>query len=204
MVKNQRQNATSSDLFGLVLSGGKSTRMGRDKGTIEYHGMPQREYLFEMLQSVCDQTFLSIRAEQQGGIGEAWQTIVDMDRYRGPLNGLLSAHEKYPEVAWLVLACDLPLITVGAIRQLISARRPEKDATAMATKSSGLPEPLVAIWEAGGLVKAKKYLEGSDSSCPRKFLLNSDTALVYPEDDQLLCNANSLAEYREVLTKLAT
>ncbi|NNE77041.1 MAG: NTP transferase domain-containing protein, partial [Pricia sp.] len=48
-------------IYGLVLAGGKSSRMGKDKGLIPYHGMPQREYLYHLLGRVCDKTFLSIR-----------------------------------------------------------------------------------------------------------------------------------------------
>jgi molybdopterin-guanine dinucleotide biosynthesis protein A len=116
----------------------------------------------------------------------------------------LSAHKSFPEAAWLVLACDLPLINSGTIGQLIEARDPAKDATACATRESGLPEPLAAVWEPDGLEKARRYLRDSESSCPRKFLLKSDVTLLYPENDQLLCNANSPAEYREIRQKLAT
>ena len=62
---------TSIDkLYGLVLSGGKSTRMGTDKGLITYHGIPQREYIYKLLEEVCDATFLSIRDDQAATIPE--------------------------------------------------------------------------------------------------------------------------------------
>ncbi len=191
-------------LFGLVLSGGKSTRMGIDKGNISYHGLPQREYLYNMLNGICERTFLSIRADQQQGIPAGKDAIVDKDEYKGPFNGIMSAHKLYKDMAWIVLACDLPLINTETISRLISFRDPARDATALATKESGLPEPLAAIWEPHGLAKAMVHLRNTEGSCPRKFLLKSDISIVFPESDLLLSNANSPVEYEEIRDKLAT
>jgi molybdopterin-guanine dinucleotide biosynthesis protein A len=191
-------------LYGLVLSGGKSTRMGSDKGQLTYHGMPQREYLYELLEKVCNRVFISIREEQRDSFSRDFRFITDNDRFKGPFNGIMSAHAQYPAVAWMVLACDLPLIDLPTLQHLRDSRRPAMDATAFATKKSRLPEPLAAIWEVSGLNKAGEYLGTSDSSCPRKFLINAHTHLIAPEDDSLLCNANSLEEYREVRAQLTS
>jgi molybdenum cofactor guanylyltransferase len=177
--------------------------MGMDKGMIEYHGKPQREYLYNLLGTFCARTFLSIRAHQESQFGEGFNLITDTDRFRGPFNGILSAHACHPDKAWIVLACDLPLIDTQTIKALIDSRDTARDATALATVESGLPEPLAAIWEAGGLEKAWKHLENSDSSCPRKFLIhNANTCLVNPLSDQVLSNANTLTEYQEIWAKL--
>lgn len=197
-------NKVKGKLYGLILSGGKSTRMGTDKGTIIYHGLPQREFLYNMLNAICERTFLSIRADQQQGIPGGKDTIVDKDEYKGPFNGIMSAHNLYKDIAWLVLACDLPLINPETISRLISLRDPTRDATALATKESGLPEPLAAIWEPHGLAKAMVHLQNTESSCPRKFLMSSDISIVFPESDLLLSNANSPLEYEEIRQNLAS
>ena len=145
-------------LYGLVLSGGKSTRMGNDKGLIEYHRVPQREFLYHLLDKVCDKTFLSVRNEQKEELATDFNLIVDENKFRGPLNGILSAHSKYPNMAWLVLACDLPLINDESIAALIANRDSSKIATAYATKDSMLPEPLATIWEPLGLKNAITYM----------------------------------------------
>ena len=190
-------------IYGLVLSGGKSTRMGMDKGLIAYHGIPQRDYLYQLLERICDKTFMSIRKEQEAEISSTFNTIVDEDVFKGPFNGILSAHKKYPDVAWLVLACDLPLIDEKSLRELIEARKGSAEATAFAQKGNPLPEPLCAIWEPQALKGAKTYLEQGNGSCPRKFLINNNTHLVFPENAQVLMNANSEVEYKEAMTKLA-
>ncbi len=194
---------SNAKLYGLVLSGGKSTRMGTDKGLIAYHELPQREHLYCLLNQVCEQTFISLREEQKDELSKKMETIVDLDEFKGPYNGLLSAHKKYPEVAWLVLACDLPLMDLKAIEELISARDSEFLATAFALKENPLPEPLCAIWEPKALTDSKAYLERGNGTCPRKYLINSKVKLVFPKREYVLLNANSKEEYKEALAKLA-
>tara|TARA_R110002050_G_scaffold118625_1_gene236087 strand:+ start:11695 stop:12288 length:594 start_codon:yes stop_codon:yes gene_type:complete len=195
---------TSVDkIYGLVLSGGKSTRMGKDKGLIAYHGTPQREYIYKLLREVCEETFISIRKDQVAEIPNNFQVIVDKDKFKGPYNGILSAHQKYPNVAWLVLACDLPLIDVAALKELIASRNSTKLATAFASKENPLPEPLCAIWEAEGLKASVKYMNSQQGSCPRKFLINNDVALVFPANEKVLLNANSESEYQEAIKIVA-
>ncbi len=191
-----------TEIYGLVLCGGKSTRMGHDKGAIVYHDLPQQEHLFQLLEQLCDHTFFSIREEQRATLPEGTNYIIDQNKYRGPFNGLLSAYERYPDVAWMVMACDLPLMDLKALKKLASERDVTKYATAFATLKSGLPEPLAAIWEPKALEEAIGYLNKGDSTCPRKFLINSDTKLVAPEDDEVLLNANSEEDYKQVLLRL--
>ncbi|MGO4920439.1 NTP transferase domain-containing protein [Maribacter spongiicola] len=194
---------SNAKLYGLVLSGGKSTRMGEDKGLITYHNLPQREHLYHLLSEVCYQTFLSIRKDQESEISNSFKTILDQDEFRGPYNGLLSAHKAHPEAAWLVLACDLPLMDKRALEELIAARNSDKIASAFADAEDPLPEPLCAIWEPEALKQSVEYLKAGNGSCPRKFLINSDVNLVFPKQKEVLLNANSRAEYEEALLKIA-
>ena len=194
---------SNAKLYGLVLSGGKSTRMGEDKGLIQYHDKPQREHLYELLDEVCDRTYLSIRSDQAQEIPKNYKTIIDDDHYRGPYNGLLSAHLKFPEVAWLVLACDLPMMDKEALKELIAARNSGKIASAFADAEIPLPEPLSAIWEPEALKQSITYLNAGNGTCPRKFLINADVNLVFPKRKEVLLNANSRTEYEEAVLKLA-
>jgi len=189
-------------LYGLVLSGGKSTRMGADKGRIEYHGVPQQEYLYQLLEKFCDVVFLSIRSEQLGSTSSGIKTILDNNKYQGPFNGILSAHHKFPEVTWLVIACDLPLLDSKAIAQLIKERDSTKIATTFSTKESKMPEPLCAIWEVEGLKKAKEFLNKGESKSPRKFLTQNNVVLVVPDNEDVLLNANSKEVYEIAKLKI--
>ena len=192
-----------SKVYGLVLAGGKSRRMGKDKAQLSYHGMPHSQYLYNQIEGICDQVFMSVRKDQVVQYDQDFNIIVDQDEFRGPFNGLLSAYDQFPEVAWLVVACDLPLIDRLSLRFLMDQRDSGMAATAFATSKDGLPEPLIAIWEPKTLRDAREYLKQSDSSCPRKYLINSNTKLVHPKDDKVLLNANVEEDYNEVMKILS-
>ena len=75
-------------------------------------------------------------------------------------------------------------------------------ATAFAIKENPLPEPLCAIWEPHAFRESLAYLEAGNGTCPRKFLINNPTKLVFPKNVNVLLNANSEVEYKEALGKL--
>ena len=77
-----------SVLHGLVVCGGQSTRMGMDKSQLQYHGVPQREWLYELLQPLCEDVYISCNAEQAAEIGDSYPTITDATIYRniGPVS----------------------------------------------------------------------------------------------------------------------
>ena len=156
--------AKDTKIIGLVLAGGKSMRMGQDKGLLNYRGKPHRMYLLEELAPLCDSVFLSIRKEQEAALENDVPRIVDENIYRGPFNGLLSAHHAFPDAALLVIACDLPLVDRQVLKYLLDHRDPNSVATAFASKESNLPEPLAALWEPSGLAAAEVSLRTAKSS----------------------------------------
>ncbi|MCP4456781.1 MAG: molybdenum cofactor guanylyltransferase, partial [Cytophagales bacterium] len=152
------------DLNGLILTGGKSSRMGEDKSLIEYHSKPQSQYLYELVKEFLPNTYLSVRGGQQ--FNYQCDVIEDQLSTKGPINGILSAMKLYPDKAWLVLACDLPLMTRETIKYLIEERDQSKLATAYATDKTGLPEPLVAIWEYSALEALSQHHLVEEKNCP--------------------------------------
>src|SRR5690606_850124 len=137
----------TTELYGLILSGGMSSRMGVDKARLEYHGRPQVQYLYELLHGLGLKTYVSCRSEQAHN-PEYHNLSVITDRFLGfgPLGGILSAQAAHPDKAWLVVACDLPLITTETMQELIAARDPMKQATAYYNLERKHYEPLFAIY----------------------------------------------------------
>lgn len=191
MITNE-QNKTVAPLYGLVLAGGRSTRMGQDKSLMTWHGREQRYYMADLLQGLCDDVYLSVRPDQQSEIDAAYKTIADVYTDAGPLAGILSAMSTRLDVAWLVTACDLPLLDTPTLQYLIDNRDASKMATTFYSPHDNLPEPLITIWEPGARGLLLEHLEGG-MKCPRKALIrNMDHVhmLTVPNTDALL-NANT-------------
>ncbi|MEO1517265.1 MAG: NTP transferase domain-containing protein [Bacteroidota bacterium] len=174
-------------LAGLVLAGGRSQRMGQDKGLLDYHGKPQRVHLLELLDQYCELVHLSVRPGQVVAIDMA--TLEDSFCDLGPYGAILSAFRQQPDYAWLVVAVDLPLLGPHALEQLLAARNPSKVATAFYNPETDFPEPLITIWEPRAYPILLQFL-AQGHSCPRKVLINSDIELVTLEDPAVLMNAN--------------
>lgn len=194
---------SSATLYGLILAGGASSRMGRDKATLQYHGRSQLEWAFELLDSVCEKTFVSVRPDQHDEpIRAKLPQIVDIQPGIGPIAGISAALEAHPEKAWLVLACDLPFLSLDTLDNLIAHRDTTRIATAYRSTHDGLPEPLCAIWEPSARDAVNKSI-AMGKQCPRKILINSDAALLDPLDHHALDNINTPEEFNSAQTKLA-
>jgi molybdopterin-guanine dinucleotide biosynthesis protein A len=186
----------TAPLYGLVLAGGESRRMGQDKGLLDYHGKPQREYAADLLNGFCEKTFLSARVGQK--METAYEVIEDTFLDLGPYGGILSAFRQFPNVAWLVVACDLPLLDATTLQQLVDNRNITKIATAFESATEAFPEPLIAIWEPKAYTVLLQFL-GKGYSCPRKVLINSDIKLLRANNLGALQNVNDPAERAAVL-----
>src|SRR5438046_2730691 len=93
-------------LNGLVLAGGRSVRMGTDKGVISWHGKEQRYYMADLLRPLCRDVFISCRAGQQLQMDPGYETIIDAFPGLGQFGAILSAFGEQKNAAWLVVACD--------------------------------------------------------------------------------------------------
>ena len=185
--------APNIPLYGLVLAGGKSVRMGEDKGMLNWHGIPQRYYMANLLSGICAEVYISCREEQAAGIDSRYLTITDSHKDAGPIGGILSAFERHGAVAWLVLACDLPLLDAGTLKYLVDNRNPAAIATTFKSPYDGLPEPLVTIWEPESYpILLAKINDGM--KCPRKALINSNAHILEPPNKIALTNANTPAD----------
>lgn len=178
-------------VYGLVLAGGESRRMGQDKALLVRHGQSQLAYLTELLGQVTERVFVSTRSAQQHDEERSrFDQIIDRYENIGPMAGILSALEEHPGVDWLVVACDLPNIDESTLRLLLERRSEELPFTAFRSSHDGLPEPLCAVYRAGSDVILRKFV-ADGVVCPRKVLLRSATELLDQPDPGALDNINT-------------
>lgn len=181
-------------VWGLVLAGGESRRMGRDKALLERDGRTQLERSFDLLQRHVDRTFVSARAEQADEPERRrFPQIVDRFTGIGPVAGILSALQEQEGVSWLVLACDLPNVDDATIAFLLRYRSPDYPFTAFKSSYDGLPEPLCAIYRPESRAVVEDFVQDG-IVCPRKMLIRSPTHLLEQPDPGALDNVNTPAD----------
>jgi len=185
-----------SDLYGLVLAGGLASRMGTDKGDLSYHGVPQREYMYDLLSEFCSQVFTSCRP---GFESKKYKNpIIDKYDFDSPLNGILSALETHQQKAWLSVAVDMPLVDRETLDYLVSNRDPKRFATCFYDSNGIVPEPMLTIWEPKCVAPMLEMVKKSKCS-PRDLLVEVGAKMLLAPDRKVLLNVNDRASYQEAL-----
>ena len=184
---------TGAPLFGLVLTGGASRRMGHDKAVLQYRGRAQLDRSYDALSRHCERVFVSMRREQANdATRNRYPAIYDTLDNAGPIAGIAAAQATHPGHAWLVVACDLPFLTDDSLRFLI-ASRDGRPVVAYRSTHDDLPEPLCAIYEPETRLEILAFV-ASGRVCPRKFVISTGAALLEQKDPSTLDNINTPEE----------
>jgi molybdenum cofactor guanylyltransferase len=102
-------------IVGLVLAGGRSSRMGEDKAMLRIAGMSLLDLSVRALRDVgADQ--VAISGDRAGGIADRWPGT-------GPVGGIASAMHVLPDGEWLVVPVDMPRLGVDVLAPLLAERR---------------------------------------------------------------------------------
>jgi molybdopterin-guanine dinucleotide biosynthesis protein A len=178
-------------LHGLVLAGGKSRRMGRDKAALVTDGETQLARAVKRLAGFVDRVFVSTSTAQAGDpVRNEFEQIVDRYDDMGPIAGILSAMDTFPGHSWLVLACDLPNIDAATIGFLVDNASPDHPVTAFRSVIDDMPEPLCAVYRPAARTIIDGYV-AEGIKCPRKMLINSPTCLLRQPSPGALHNINT-------------
>ena len=178
-------------VWGLVLAGGKSRRMGSDKASLTQNGETQLSRAVSLLESQLPRVFVSTSREQAGdSTRKDFDKIVDAYIGLGPVAGIMSAMDHNPEVSWLVLACDLPELDEATIVNLLDEASTEHVATAYKSTHDDLPEPLCAIYRPAARETIDQFI-ADGFNCPRKILIKAATHLLTQPNSRALHNINS-------------
>lgn len=169
--------------------------MGRDKSLMVIHQHPQRQHLFNLLKNFCREVYLSCKDES--GVPPALNPIVDIFQIDSPLNGILSAFARDPEMAWLTVAVDMPFVDAPAIQQLLTQRDSGKVASCFRDSDGRKPEPLFTLWEPRAFPLLRQFHDEGHIS-PREFLMKNDIELLTIPDRRTLANINSPEELKSL------
>ena len=194
----------ASEMYGLVLAGGQSRRMGRDKALLVRDGQSQLSHMVSLLDTVVERVFVSARSDQANDSERSrFELVVDRYDDMGPIAGILSALEEHPQADWLVVACDLPNIDTSTLQFLLQNQSQQHAFTAFRSSHDGLPEPLCAIYKAGSDKVLREFIDDG-LVCPRKVLIRSDTLLLEQPDPRSLDNVNTPDDLAQSILEAAS
>lgn len=196
---------SSIALAGLVLAGGRSERMGRDKATLIHpDGRTLVRRCGDLLRDAgCSHVAVSLRADQEVPAGLEDFSGVEIIRDSegasvGPIAGMLAAMRLRPDADWLVVACDLPRLDSTTLRHLINSKHDDDQFLAYRSEFDGLPEPLCALYAPAARSVLEKAVE-DDFRCPRKILIRHNARLLDGVVPHALDNANTPDDWENAI-----
>jgi molybdenum cofactor guanylyltransferase len=142
-----------SELTGLIVAGGRSSRMGAQKGLVLFGGKPLITYSVELLIQICSNVIISANSSAFDFL--KMPVIADSTSGGGPMTGIYSGLMAASTEYVLVLSCDMPLINLGLLEYLIAS---SDDAKAAVAFHKGFPEPLCGIYHRELIAELKSHI----------------------------------------------
>jgi molybdopterin-guanine dinucleotide biosynthesis protein A len=149
------------NISAVLLAGGESRRMGKDKATLPFRGKPLWQIQLELLRKLAPtELFVSARTDPPWRPADA-QFVADDPPSRGPLSGLAASLAKTRTTHLLALAIDMPFMTEKYLTFLCNQIEPCRGVIA---KIEDRFEPLAAIYPQEALTNVQSALSGEDFS----------------------------------------
>lgn len=132
----------NNKITGIILAGGKSRRLGADKGLFEIMDRPLISYSIDVLEKVCDQILISSNNIEYEKFG--YRVVGDKIANAGPASGILSCLEVSDTRFNLVLSCDMPFVTEKILLKLLESA--DMHQVVIPSDKNNLPEPLCGYY----------------------------------------------------------
>ena len=190
-------------LHGLLLAGGRSSRMGQDKAALVHpDGRTLLRRCHDLLREAgCETIAISLRHDQEIPAGfDGVEIVRDPEGSSlGPMAGMVVGMRLDSAADWLVLACDLPRLDAATLDYLIDSKQAHEKFLAYRSEFDGLPEPLCTLYSQAAL-PILEQAQADDFRCPRKILIRNDCRLLEPVTPRALDNANTPEDWATAKT----
>ena len=186
-------------LTGIVLAGGKSSRIGRDKALLEYGGMRLVERSISVLRPFCGRILISSNNRDLAGLGH--EIVGDEHRDIGPIAGLHAALRYSQSEHHIVIPCDTPFVTVDVYERLLEAAaraasdsvEPDRIPTVVAGTEDGFIEPLIGYYHRSALRTLTEQIGRRDYKLHNSLICMGAKVEIF-KDSRLFRNINTKAD----------
>lgn len=145
-------------ITGLILAGGKSSRMGTDKGFVMYNNKPFTQHIIDALQPLANEVIIVSDTTDYDIFNV--KRVEDTIKNAGPLAGLYSGLYHSKTEINIVLSCDVPLVNQQLLKQLLNANNENVDV--IQCKVGDKTMPLIALYKKRIMNDCMKTLESGE------------------------------------------
>jgi molybdopterin-guanine dinucleotide biosynthesis protein A len=178
----------------VLLTGGKSSRMGTEKALVQFRGKPLVRWPLEILVEVADELVVSVSPspseELLHVLGKDVTVVRDTRGGMGPIEGLLSAFRRVGGEYVAIAPCDSPFIETGLYDVLFSEAEGHDGAVPLV---NGYYEPLIAVYRREAFLGALERTVGEGRSKPIDAYRYMD--LVFVTEKEIMRNGVSLDSF---------
>lgn len=180
------------EIYGLVVCGGNSIRMGRDKSMLLYHHEPQCYHVYKILEHFCEDVFISCNQKQECFFDERFRVLTDQSLYAGigPMAALLTAFTVFPGKNILFTGCDYPFLTSVDLDSFLSNSMHQNKPAAFYNQQQEIYEPLLAWYPFTAAPALKKmFLAGHHSL--QLFLKKTEAIKYIPQNKNAIISVDT-------------
>ncbi len=208
-----KQPSNNINLLGLLLVGGKSSRMQQPKGLLPYQNTPQWQRAVTLLQNHCSQILIGIQPENL----YFWESNIAHRPFlidnqilgnHGPATAFFTVAEflqNQPEFdGVMILGCDYPLLTSASTNSLFSHFQGDSrlNPVCFENPNDEKPEPLLAIYTREILADYMQAYKENPQLSPRKFFENWPIQRIKHTHPEELTSVDTPEMYHEILQKM--
>lgn len=175
---------------GVILAGGKNSRMGRNKAFLELHEKPFIEIAIEVFKNFDEVIIISNNEELYSKYNI--KVYNDIIKNIGPIGGIYTALE-YAKYDIVIVACDMPYLNNEIVERIAN----EMDDKSVISVTNGKLQPLCSGYKKSIINKVSLCIEGNDLKL-RSLIDKIDKSYIYFDDEDLFLNVNTVNEYEKL------
>ncbi len=152
-------------LTGIILAGGRSRRMGMEKGLVGFKGQPLINYSIEVFKELCSEIIISSNSNCYDYLG--YEVVPDWQPDTGPMGGIYSCLASSANDINLVLSCDMPFVTRRIFDLLVKMGSGSK--ICVPWHENEMYEPLCGVYHKDILDNMKTFITRKNYKLPDLF-----------------------------------
>lgn len=141
-------------ITGIILAGGKSSRMGSDKGLLNLKGRPMIQHVIDTMNSMGLEIIIIANNSEYEQFG--YPVFKDLVFEKGPIGGIYTALQSSNSEKNIIVSCDTPYVSATLLENLINA---STNSNVTIAEFEGRQHPLVGVYDKNGLDVFKKHLD---------------------------------------------